>query len=198
MTESELQRQGLASWHFHLDNPTILGWSVVAVYVIAALTCAAAAMRGGSLDPEAGRRDRSAGIWWAFAFGLAFLGVNKQLDLQTLLIVIGRHLSAAGGWWDRRRKVQLVFSLVFGVGIGLLLIWLAARNRDFFMKNPHVFWGVIVLAVFVALRAASINHANEYLRVDLRDENWSWVLEISGSVLIGIGALRQAGNKCLK
>ena len=31
---------------------------------------------------------------------------------------------------------------------------------------------------------------------NLRDKNWAWILEISGSVLIGIGAMRQTAGKC--
>jgi hypothetical protein len=178
---------GLDSWHFHCDNPTFLGWSVVAFYGLAALSCAVAAMKSGA-----------PGIWWILALALTFLGVNKQLNLQTLLIVVLRHVSYVGGWWGHRRAVQLVFSVVFGLGIGLLLVWLASHNREFFETHRQVFWGVIVLGVFVGLRAATINHADEFLRVNLRDEDWAWVLEISGSVLIGSGALQQAGNRSLK
>jgi hypothetical protein len=194
MNLSELKAQaGLESWHFEFDNPTILGWSVVAFYGIAALSCAVAAMPARSrrgLDPKRGQRAGSAGIWWALALALTFLGVNKQLNLQTLLIVVMRHLSVVGGWWGHRRAVQLVFGLVFGSGVGLLLMWLASRHRDFFQKNRQVFWGVIILGVFVSLRAATINHTDEFLRINLEDEYWAWVLEISGSVLIGIGAMQ--------
>ena len=202
MNLSELKAQaGLESWHFQYDNPTILGWSVVAFYGIAALACAVAAMQfcpSRSLDPKGAQGDGSAGIWWALALALIFLGVNKQLNLQTLLIVVLRHLSVVGGWSAHRRGVQLVFSLVFGLGLGLLLMWLASRYREFFQQNRHAFWGVITLGVFVALRAATINHADEFLRINLRDEDWAWVLEISGSVLIGIGAVQQTSNRCLK
>lgn len=202
MNLSELKAQaGLESWHFQYDNPTVLGWSVVAFYGIAALSCVVAAMlscSGSNLDPEHGQGRRNAGIWWLLALALAFLGVNKQLNLQTMMIVVLRHFSFVDGWWGRRRAAQLVFSVVFGLGVGLLLIWLASRYRDFFHENRQVFWGVVILGVFVALRAATINHADTYLRINLRDEHWAWILEISGSILIGIGALQQTGGKCLK
>jgi hypothetical protein len=198
MNLSELRAQtGLQSWHFQCDNPTILGWSVVAFYGMAALSCAGAAVLSRTLDSKGGR-DGSPGIWWSLALMLFFLGVNKQLNLQTLLIVVLRHVSVAGGWSGRRRTVQLVFSLVFGLGLGLLLIGLAFRYREFFRKNRHALWGLIVLGVFVALRAATINHVDEFLRVNLRDENWAWALEILGSVLIGIGAVQQISNRRLK
>jgi hypothetical protein len=179
-------------WHPQLDNPTFLGWSVVAFYGLAAMACGRAAVlaRAGR-DRRTQRRPGvgGAGMWWALASALCFLGVNKQLNLQTLLIVAGRQASAAGGWYSRRRAVQLAFSLVFGLGVCLLLAWLAGRHRDFFKQNPLAFGGALILGLFVALRAATINHTHEFLGLSLQEKQWAWVLEIGGSVLIGMGAV---------
>jgi hypothetical protein len=178
-------------WRPQWDNPTLLGWSVVAAYGLAALACARAAVLardGGSLGARGGEEVGGAGMWWALASALCFLGVNKQLNLQTLLIALGRHWAAAGGWLDWQRSAQLVFGLVFGLGLCLLLVWLAARHRDFFRRNPRPFQGMLVLGLFIALRAATINHADQFLGLDLKDKHWAWVLEIAGSLLIGIGA----------
>lgn len=191
---------GLDSWHFTCDNPTFLGWSVVAIYGLAALSCAVAAVhscsRNGSSAPRG--RDDSPVVWWALALALAFLGANKQLNFQTMFIVIMRRMAFAGGWWAHRRQAQLAFSAAFGLALGALLIFLALRYRDFFEKHRHAFWGLIILAVFVGLRAATINHADEYLRINLGDNHWGWILEIAGSLLIGFGAMQQAGGKSLK
>jgi hypothetical protein len=127
-------------------------------------------------------------MWQALAATLCFLGVNKQLNLQTLLIALGRHWAAAGGWLGWRRGVQLAFGLVFGAGLCLLLVWLAATHREFFRRNPRPLQGMLILGVFVALRAATINHADQFLGFNLKDEHWAWVLEMAGSLLIGIGA----------
>jgi hypothetical protein len=179
-------------WHPQFDNPTFLGWSVVAFYGLAAIACGRAAVLARArrgLGAERGRGVEAAGMWWALASALCFLGVNKQLNLQTLLIVAGRHMAAAGGWYRQRRAAQLAFSVVFGLGLCLLLVWLGGRHRDFFKQNPLAFRGALILGLFVALRAATINHTNEFLRINFQDEKWAWVLEIGGSVLIGIGAL---------
>ncbi len=118
------------------------------------------------LGPQRGR-DGKPGIWWALASALTFLGVNKQLNLQTLMIVVIRHVATVDGWMDHRRAAQLVFGVVFGLGVGLLLLWLAFQHREFFMTNRQAFWGVVILGVFVASRAATINHADEFLRINL-------------------------------
>jgi hypothetical protein len=179
-------------WHPQLDNPTFLGWSVVAFYGLAAMACGRAAVlarAGRGLAAERGHGVEGAGMWWALASALCFLGVNKQLNLQTLLIVTVRHVAAAGGWYSQRRAVQLAFSVVFGLGVCLLLFWLESRHRDFFKQNPLAFQGALILGLFVAMRAATINHTNEFLGISLQDKKWAWVLEIGGSVLIGIGAV---------
>ncbi len=183
-------------WRPQLDNPTLLGWLVVASYGLAALACARAAVlarAGTSLGGRGGQGFGGAGMWWALAAALFFLGVNKQLNLQTLLIALGRHWAAVGGWLGWRRGVQLAFGLVFGAGLCLLLIWLAARHREFFRRNPRPFLGMLILGIFVALRAATINHADQLLGMNLKDGHWAWVLEIAGSLLIGIGAAQACG-----
>ncbi len=180
-------------WQLQLDNPNFLGWSVVAFYGLAALACGRAAVlaRGGQgAGPEAGAGADGSAVWWGLATGLFFLGVNKQLNLQTLLIATGRYMAVAGGWYGRRRAAQLAFSLVFGLGVCLWLFWLEGRHHDFVKNNPLVFRGALILGLFVALRSATINHAGEWLGLSLRDKQWAWVLEIGGSLLIGIGAVR--------
>src|SRR5580658_9606364 len=174
-------------WHAQLDNPNVLGWSVVEFYGLAALACGRAAVRAPARRAR-GEADH-AGMWWALAAGLCFLGVNKQLNLQTLLLVVGRRLAAADGWYGQRRAVQLAFSLLFGLGVCGWLFWLESRHRDFVRSNPLVFRGALILGLFVALRAATINHASAWMGLRLQDKQWAWVLEIGGSILIGAGAM---------
>jgi hypothetical protein len=195
MNLADLKSQaGLGSWHFQCDNPTILGWSVVGTYGIAALGCVAAGLHARSRSISDSKRGH-AGIWWALALALAFLGANKQLNLQSMMIAVMRHVALNGGWVNQRRSAQLLFCLAFGLALVGVLFWLALRHREFFKLNPPALWGVIILGVFVALRAATINHADEFLRVNLRDGQWAWVLEIAGSVLVGIAAARQTRGK---
>lgn len=177
--------ESVLQWHFGLDNPTILGWAVVVAYIGAAVCCGRAALR-----PRDASTRCFAPVWWLLAAGLTFLGINKQLNFQTLMIVIGRNVSSAGHWYGMRRRVQLIFCAVFSALCLGSLAWFLWRFREVFKENRLVLAGVVVLAIFVVLRAATINHADEYLRIELRDEQWAWVLEITGSLLIGIGAVQ--------
>jgi FtsH-binding integral membrane protein len=173
-------------WHPQFDNPSFLGWSVVAAYLLAAVSCGWAAFKADKSVSE------GSGIWWLLAVGLLFLGINKQLNLQTLMIVIGRRASLVGGWYERRRFAQAVFCAVFAL-LGLCLLgFFAACAKRFIAKNRLAFAGVIVLLSFVVLRASTINHANELFGVELKDARWAWVLELCGSILIALSAAAAA------
>jgi hypothetical protein len=166
------------TWHLQCDNPDFLGWSVVAVYLAAAGSCAWMALKVSE-----GR-----GIWWLLAAGLLFLGINKQLNLQSLMIDLGRQAAQAGGWYGRRREAQAVFCAAFALLGVVLLGCFTARARRFIAGNPLAFAGVIVLLCFVLLRASTINHANELIGLELKDARWAWVLEMTGSLLIAASA----------
>ena len=172
-------------WRPQIDNPNLTGWSVVVFYELAALACARVAVLARSRKSPG-----CAAIWWGLALALCFLGVNKQLNLQTLLIALGRHWALAGGWYGQRRTVQSAFSVAFGLGLGLLLVWLKRRHGDFFRRNPRILWGLLVLALFLALRSSTINHANPFRGLSRTDKEWAWALEIAGSILIGAGAIQ--------
>jgi hypothetical protein len=181
--------ESILKWQFRLDNPTFLGWSVVAAYICAAACCGRAALKSRDASTRS-----FAPVWWLFAAGLFFLGINKQLNLQTLMIVIGRNLSSAGHWYGARRRVQLIFSAIFAASCLGALAWFAWRCRQFFRENQLALAGMIVLTLFVVLRAATINHTDQFLGIDLKDDHWAWVLEITGSVLIGIGGVQSQSN----
>jgi hypothetical protein len=172
-------------WQFRLDNPTFLGWTVVAAYFCAAVCCGRAALKSRDVLTCS-----AAPIWWLLAAGLTFLGINKQLNLQTLMIVVGRNVSFAGDWYGARRRIQLIFSAIFCASCLGALAWCWWRRQQFFRENRLVLAGMIVLALFVVLRAATINHMDRFLNLKLKDARWAWVLEIGGSALMGMGAVQ--------
>jgi hypothetical protein len=178
-------------WQPRWDNPDLRGWSVVAAYLMAAGFCARAALARGKMGAE---HERAPVIWFLLALGLLFLGINKQLNLQTLLIALGRRAAQAGGWQEKRRLAQLVFSAVFTVA-GLASLWLLrAGFRLFFARNPGALAGLVVLLLFVLIRAASVNHVFEWagLQKDAAhdDKRWTWVLEIGGSACLALAAIK--------
>jgi hypothetical protein len=187
----ETYRKALLEWHPELDNPDFCGWSVVAAYLIAAAFCARAALAARQKGPE---QKADGAVWRLLAACLLFLGINKQLNLQTLLIVLGRRAAFAGGWYDQRRLAQMVFTLVLALA-GVAALWfLKARFRRFFAGNRIAFAGVLVLLVFVLIRAASINHVLQRAgfapHEEDADKRWTWLLEIGGSACLALAPMR--------
>ena len=109
------------------------------------------------------------------------LGINKQLDLQTWLTEVGRDLALQYGWYRHRRVVQAVFiaaMVVGGLGVGL---WLARRLRDLDGYARRAAYGLVVLGVFVLVRAASFHHVDMLL-------GFSWN-RIAVNVLLELGGI---------
>jgi len=178
-------------WRPQIDNPNVRGWSVVAAYVIAAVFCARAGLGRRNMGPE---EKQATVIWRLLGLGLLFLGINKQLNVQSLLIALGRRAALAGGWYEERRLAQIIFSAVLTVA-GLAALWsLQARFRQFFARNPKALTGLVVLLLFVLIRAASINHVLERAGLHPNDENgdkkWTWILEIGGSACLALAAIK--------
>ena len=105
----------VAGWQPHWDNPDWRGWTVWRHTREPRPVCARAALARGQ-NGAGGKA--SCVIWRLLALGLLFLGINKQLDLQTLLIDLGRQAALAGGWSGERRRVQLAVCAVLALAVG--------------------------------------------------------------------------------
>jgi hypothetical protein len=171
-------------WRPGVSDPTAAGWLCVVAYVVAAVLCA----RNGSRisgDSYAGR------IWKGFAIALLLLGINKQLDFQTLLIELGRKAAISEGWYGQRRAVQGLFTLVLGLVIVACILMVGLRGRRFFRENPWAIAGAAVLLGFVFIRTSSLNHVVG----GLGDQGWAWLLELAGNGFIALAAFRAARRR---
>jgi hypothetical protein len=166
-------------WRPGIGDPTIVGWLTAVAYVLAAVTCARAARRGG---------DR--GFWWLLAGLLLALGVNKQLDLQTWLTVTGRQLAHHQGGYDRRGTIQVAFIAAVAaaamIGLGLL----ARLARGLGLSGRLALTGMAFLAAFVLIRAASFHHVDRFLGLRLAGLRWNWIIELSAIALVAAAACR--------
>lgn len=132
---------------------------------------------------------RAHSFWLLAALVLLALGLNKPLDLQTNLTAWAREVARAGDWFDRRREVQALFIAGLAAataGAALALGWWVRR-----LAAPA--WlagtGLLALAGFVLLRAASFHHVDVLLRTPLLGTR-AWVaLELGGIALVAAGAL---------
>lgn len=178
--------QEIGFWHSHGGDPTALGWTITFGYLITAAACLRNALRAraSSLAPE------SIHPWRWLAAGTLFLGLNKQLDLQTLLIRIGRAVSLSENWYQDRRLAELLFMFVFAIVSILLLRYGIRSSGGFATAHPDIVIGVGLVLLYCLVRAAEITHAFFGPAGERLTDTWLWVLEPLGLGLILMGALR--------
>jgi hypothetical protein len=182
-------------WTPGIGDPTFLGWAAVFGYFTAAALCLAAGVRerrsalayrtGASewLLPE---------FWFVLAVALGLLGINKQLDLQTWFTQVGRDIATYGGWYESRRPVQAVFVVVVG-GCGLSVMWATYRYVCGSWERYRLgYYGIVYLASFVIIRAASFHHLDVLLKTGRLGIHINHLLEFAGIGTTAYGAWRAA------
>jgi len=175
-------------WKPGIGDPTAMGWITVAAYLVSAACCLRAAWREPSADGT--RRDRPSLLWLVLAILLVMLGINKQLDLQSLLTEIGRDVFRSRGLYDQRHDFQVGFIVVVAsVSAALLTAFLWAARRTMQARWPALVGMTLILA-FVVIRAASFHHVDVFLAARLGWMKWNWILELGGIVTVGLGASR--------
>jgi len=206
------------SWRPAFNDNDFSGWLVTTAYLAAVISCFVisqktrmrqAALKTSVPAMEPGLRETTAPrpggdevlnalvrspefsrIWSYLALLLLFLGINQQLDLQTLLIQSGRALAEAEGWYPYRRLVQRTFFGLFAVGTLLLVSLAAWRCRVFLNRHRLVTLGLAILIGFVLMRAADFNHVWLKTIQVVHEDFWKNFLELLGLGLIAAGARR--------
>jgi hypothetical protein len=174
----------LIAWTKTAGDPTLLGWATTVGYALAAVLC----LRAARVRKYTGAGESAA--WRASAGVLVFLGVNKQLDFQTLLIAIGRTAAWAEGWFDDRRIVQKLFVGALALALMGLVLWAMSRHGFFLRNHRLAAIGLGLVLIYALLRAAEIDHLELGASSKPADQPWLWIIEVAGVTLCILGAAR--------
>ena len=188
------------TWRPEIGDPSLIGWITVIAYMMTAWVCIRTGRKARQHSGADPRERDPAWMWCGCAAVLFCLGTNKQLDLQTLLIEVGRQVAQAIGWLEQRRMVQRVFTLVLAALMGILLLGLTWKQKRFFKRNPLLLPGIMLVAGYVLLRVAAIDHVDESAGLKLDDRPWLAALELSGLLCIVVAGLRaaKAGDQIIR
>lgn len=168
-------------WTPSIGDPGITGWLTVISYLL----CLWLAVRVLRRRPAAAAR----GLWLVIAGLMAFLALNKQLDLQTALTATGRCMAHAQGWYDSRYLVQLAFIAGLVLGVVLALVWATKSLRGHMRGNRLALVGLTVLCGFVLVRAVGFHHVDMLISADFANIKYNFWFENAGLLLIAINAL---------
>lgn len=171
-------------WTPGIGDPGVIGWLTVALYLLAAGACAGAARRAS------GNRNDAWRYWAAIAFSMLALGVNKQLDLQSLFTQLMRDDSLRHGWFAERRTLQLAFILAVAAA-GAMMALLIRRRLAMLHRNIRLAaWGVCLVYTYVLIRAASFHHVDRFINAAILAARWNWIIEIGGIAIVVVAAIR--------
>ncbi len=187
-----------------IGDPRAGAWLIFFSYFAVAVLCARAfqvSWIGSRLaidypNPERRLKDRQAAYRASFRFwGLVialfvFLGVNKQIDLQTWLTDVGRRIATAQGWYEQRATVQTIFVLTTAVTGVVVLSVLLKLTRDLLPRHVLAFVGLASLAVFLMVRATSFHALEAAAWFEIVGMRLSWYLEMAGILCVGTCAVR--------
>ena len=186
MATSTLLENG--RWIPGIGDPTVLGWVTVVVYFTVAVICMKAATINKSNKSEHH-------FWFYLTFFLIALGINKQLDFQSLLTQTGKDLAISQGWYKDRRFIQMGFIILIGLlGVtGTIILLKTFRNANTSIKIAFV--GCIILFIFILMRASSFHHMDIFINMKLAGVKMNGILELGGLAVIGVGGFRYFYNK---
>jgi hypothetical protein len=172
----------MATW---AGDNTLLGWISTVAYLLTAFLCVRAAQRETTPNKSHARR------FWAFvACLLLFLGLNKQLDIQTTLIDAARSMARQQGWYQDRGIVQIIFVVMLALTAIACLVWLFWVTRHAWRTHAIALFGVALIIGFVVLRVAYFEKMERLIGIPLTASRAKWVLELGGILCIAIGACR--------
>jgi hypothetical protein len=187
--ESVQEMLSLAQVHWTpgIGDNTFVGFFTVAAYFSSSILCITYAVRMGRM-PLSDQFVLQRRLWWGIAILLLLLGINKQLDLQTLITVVGRELAKQQGWYEKRRTIQVWFIvLVAGTGF-FTLIFVGRVMHGMWQKNWLALVGLVILVCFILIRAASFHKIDRMLSWNLEGLKINWILELGGITCVGIAA----------
>lgn len=173
-------------WKPGIGDPTPIGWITVISYLFAAFVCFLAAWSAKRADTHIFDSGR---LWLMLGTAMIGLGINKQLDLQSLFTAIGRDIAHRQGWYAERRGVQEAFIVMIAIsGAALLgLVAIYVRKLDWQIKVAGA--GLTFLIIFIIVRAASFHHMDVLLGTAFVGIRLNGLLELGGIVAIAAGAI---------
>ena len=167
-------------WHAGIGDPTIVGWLTVFTYIVTIYCCTKQAIYFKHSTEDAG-------FWYGLALFLLLLGINKQLDLQTLFTQTIKDNALAHGWYAHRRPVQIIFIMSLGLSFFIALTSLQLFLTNSWQRHRLAWLSIMLLCTFILMRASSFHHFDIFINHKILGLTVNEVLENGALLLIICG-----------
>jgi hypothetical protein len=144
-------------WHLQANDNSLGGWLATGIYAALIVICWWEVLRptpAGNARARALKRP----FWIWLSLGVTAVGINKQLDLQTLLVQFGRSVARSVGMMEYRRLMQAAFAVAAAAAAAAIAAALWRLSKRGSPSERLVIIGVCGLIGFVVLRIATFNH----------------------------------------
>jgi hypothetical protein len=165
-------------WQLGFNDPYFLSWVMVAIYLLTAILVFVVA-RLAPFPAVTRRRERV--FWAAVGVVLILMAVNKQADLQTLMMAAASCVLLSQGWYDPNDLLKglvmavLVLSAIAG---GTAVLW---SLHTTLRRSATPLIGLGLMAAFIVFRAAETLGPPRGIAFG----HWpDRILELSGPLLI--------------
>ena len=177
------------SWHIGIGDPTVFGWLTTLSYLIAFIKAFQLLLSYVNSNTNSPYQVRARLTFWCLlsAF-LLVLGLNKQLDLQTLLrqVLIGDLIKYH--FYTYRHYLQII--LISGLAVLILLVLSLWRTffKNYWQKHRQIWLGIVLLFLFIFTRALTFQFRYEpSLLVEFAMDLFNFIFENTALILIIIG-----------
>lgn len=172
-----------------IGDPTFFGWLTVLAYIVAAGVCALCVVRAERIFGEQHLLQHRL-IWSVLAFGMLFLSINKQLDIQSWFTAVIKTIAYEQGWYEFGQRAQVVFI----AGMAIVSLVMLVIGIWFFRHVWRQYWllglGLLFIARFVIVRAATFYGVSlPELSRFTGGFRITWMLEFLGAVVIALAAI---------
>lgn len=141
-------------FELHSGDPTVMGWLTLVFYLLAAASCLATALFAQRIFEDGKIRIHQL-IWLGLAAFLLFLGINKQLDLQSWFTAVVKAVAWEQGWYAYGQQAQVLFLAGFGLlGVTAVAVlgWLVRRS---WRRYAFILLGLLAILRFIVVRIAT-------------------------------------------
>ena len=165
-------------WKLGVGDPSYEGWAICILYLLASVMSWFRCRSFRESDPDYSR------LWIFISGGLLFLGINKQLDLQTIISDIGRWIATELSLMEQRHIFKIVFMLLLLI-IGLWFLFrFKAKIIKMFHKEKFTVLGLALLMAFIFLRATSFHILSDEVNEILNSFRFFLIFELMALMVI--------------